>query len=183
MGAGVLLETMGPKSVAEARLLLKLPAKWTLVQVCQHLLSTYEKAYPEVKKDWYDAIKREISLSKKLKSPLGWTRYFFDDPMKSKAAMNASVAHGPQNLSVAIINTVFYKLWHDSVHGDLRGKLRIKAQIHDSIFYAYNDPSIPTIVADRMQYPAKIKDCHGIVRTMLIPNDCNFGGNSWGALK
>jgi DNA polymerase I-like protein with 3'-5' exonuclease and polymerase domains len=183
MGAGVLLETMGPKAVAEARMLLKLPAKWTLVQVCQHLLSTYEKAYPEVKKDWYDAIKREISLSKKLKSPLGWTRYFFDDPLKSKAAMNASVAHGPQNLSVAIINTVFYKLWHDSVHGDLRGKLRIKAQIHDSIFYEYNDPSIPTIVGARMQYSAKIKDCHGIVRTMLIPNDCNFGGNSWAALK
>src|SRR5690606_21352936 len=30
MGAAVLLDTMGPKNVAEARILLKLPARWTL---------------------------------------------------------------------------------------------------------------------------------------------------------
>ncbi len=183
MGPAVLLQTMGPKAVAEARLLLKLPAKWTLVQVCQHLLRTYELAYPEVKKDWYEAIRREISLSKKLKSPLGWTRYFFDDPAKSKPAMNAAVAHGPQNLSVSIINKVFYRIWHDSVYGDLRGRIRLKAQIHDSILYSYRDPEIPKIVSQRMQHTADIKDCHGIVRKMLIPNDCNFGEFSWGAIK
>lgn len=183
MGPGVLLETMGPKAVQEAKLLLKLPAAWTLHMVCQHLLRTYEQAYPEVKQDWYGALKREIMVTKKLRSPLGWTRFFFADPSKSKSAMNASVAHGPQNLSVQIINKCFYRIWRDSVYGDLQGRIRIKAQIHDSILYCYKDADIPGIVSARMAQPEKIKDCANVVRTMLIPNDSSTGGTSWQALK
>lgn len=183
MGAQVMLETMGPKMVASARLLLKLPAKWTLIQVCQHLLKTYETTYPEVKRGWCDAIRREISLTKKLKSPLGWTRYFFEDPVKSKHAMNAAIAHAPQNLSVSIINKVFYQLWLDTVYGDLRGAVRLKAQIHDSILYAYKHDDSPAKVAERMKYPVEVRDPHKITRTLLIPSDTNAGETSWGALK
>lgn len=183
MGASVLLDTMGPKSVAEARNLLKLPAKWTLIQVCQHLLQTYEKTYPEVKRDWYDSIKRQIRLTKKLVSPLGWTRYFFADPSASKPALNAAVAHGPQNLSVQIINEVFYKIWRDSVYGDLRGKVRIKAQIHDSIFFAYRGADTPAIVQQRMKNPVQITDIKGVTRTMLIPPDMAAGGWYWSDIK
>ena len=157
MGAAVLLETMGPKAVAEARTLLGLPGKWTLIQVCQHLLGTYEKTYPEVKRDLYDDIKRTIKLTKKLVSPLGCTRHFFDDPSKSKRALNAAVAHGPQNLSVSIINRVFYSIWRDSVYGDLRGLVRLKAQIHDSLFFAYRGADTPEIVKSRMKYPIQVK--------------------------
>lgn len=186
MGAGVLLETMGPKSVAEARLLLKLPASWTLLQVCQHLLNTYEKTYPEVKRDWYDDIKRTIKLTKKLVSPLGWTRYFFSDPATNKPALNAAVAHGPQNLSVSIINPAFYRIWKDSVYGDLRDRVRLKAQIHDSIFFAYRGAEVPEIVRERMKNPVQIKDIKGVTRTMLIPPDMSIGsGNAkfWADLK
>jgi len=183
MGAAVLLETMGPKAVAEARILLKLPAKWTLIQVCQHLLRTYELTYPEVKKDWYDAVKREIKMTKKLVSALGWTRYFFADPTASKPAMNAAVAHGPQNLSVAIINRVLYKIWHSTVYGDLRGRVRLKAQIHDSIFYAYKGDDVPEIMRERMKHPIPVTGVDGQTRTMLIPPDMNSGEVYWGALK
>ena len=183
MGPGVLLETMGPRSVAEARLLLKLPAKWTLLQVCQHLLRTYELTYPEVKKDWYDAIKREISMTKKLVSPLGWTRYFFSDPRANKPAMNAAVAHGPQNLSVSIINRVLYSIWKDTVYGDLRGRVRLKAQIHDSIFYAYKGEDIPEIMRERMKHPIPVTGVDGVQRTMLIPPDMNAGEVYWSQLK
>lgn len=183
MGASVLLQTMGPKKVAEARILLKLPAKWTLVQVCQHLLRTYEKTYPEVKGPWYDDVKRSIKMTKKMVSPLGWTRHFFADPTINKQALNAAVAHGPQNLSVSVINRVFYSIWKDTVYGDLRGRMRIKAQIHDSILYEYNDDAVPAIVSERMRLPVKVKDYKGIERTMLIPNDCNSGGTYWADLK
>lgn len=183
MGPSVLLDTMGPKKVAEARLLLKLPAKWTLLQVCQHLLRTYELTYPEVKKDWYDSIKREISMSKKLVSPLGWTRYFFSDPRANKPALNSAVAHSPQNLSVSIINKVLYDIWHRTVYGELRGKVRLKAQIHDSILYCYNTEDSPAAISKLMQYPAKVVDCKGVERTMLIPNDCAAGGERWSQLK
>jgi DNA polymerase I-like protein with 3'-5' exonuclease and polymerase domains len=183
MGAQVMLETMGPKMVSSARLLLKLPAKWTLIQVCQHLLKTYETTYPEVKRGWCDAIKREISLTKKLKSPLGWTRYFFEDPIKSKHAMNAAIAHAPQNLSVSIINKVFYQLWWDTVYGDLRGEVRIKAQIHDSILYEFKHEDSPAKVADRMRYAVTVRDIHKVTRTLLIPSDTNAGEFAWGSLK
>jgi hypothetical protein len=183
MGAAVLLETMGPKAVAEARILLKLPAKWTLIQVCQHLLRTYELTYPEVKKDWYDAVKREIKMTKKLASALGWTRYFFADPTTSKPALNAAVAHGPQNLSVAIINRVLYKIWHSTVYGDLRGRVRLKAQIHDSIFYAYKGDDVPEIMRERMKHPIPVTGVDGQTRTMLIAPDMNSGEVYWGALK
>ena len=186
MGAGVLLETMGPKAVAEARLLLKLPAKLTLVQICQHLLNTYEKAYPEVKKDWYDALKREISLTKKLSSQLGWTRYFFNDPAKSKQALNAAVAHGPQNLSVGIINQVFYAIWRETVYGSLRNKVRIKAQIHDSLLFEYRGVENAHLVCKMMENPVQITDVHRITRTMLIPPDLDYkeaGAKSWAAIK
>ena len=183
MGAGVLLETMGPKAVAEARLLLKLPAKWSLTQVCQHLLRTYEQTYPEVKKEWYDDLKRTIKLTKKLVSPLGWTRHFFSDPTLSKPALNAAVAHGPQNFSVGIINRVFYRVWRDSVYGDLRGKVRLKAQIHDSLFFAYRGADTPGIVLERMTEPVTVKGTDGKVRTMKIPPDMNCGQLYWGDLK
>lgn len=183
MGAGVLLDTMGPKKVAEARTLLGLPSSWTLRQVCQHLLLTYEKTYPEVKKDWYESIKRQIKLTKKLVSPLGWTRWFFNDPTVSKPALNASVAHAPQNLSVTVINKVFYDIWHSSVYGELRGKARIKAQIHDSILYCYNSPDVPATISKMMQHTVQVTDCFGTKRNMLIPNDCNSGATSWGDLK
>lgn len=183
MGASVLLDTMGPKAVAEARNLLKLPAKWSLIEVCKHLLQTYEKTYPEVKRDWYDSIKRSIKLHKKLVSPLGWTRWFFADPTSSKPALNSAVAHGPQNLSVAIINRVFYRIWHDSLYGDLRGKVRLKAQIHDSIFFAYRGADTPAIVQQRMVHAVEVKDIKGVTRTMLIPPDMKAGGWFWGDIK
>jgi len=188
MGASVLLDTMGPKRVAQARLLLSLPAKWSLIDICKHLLQVYERTYPEVKRDWYNAIKREISLTKKLVSPLGWTRYFFADPSKSKPALNAAVAHGPQNLSVSVINRPFYRLWRDSVYGDLRGRLRIKAQIHDSIFFAWRGAEVPSIVQERMRNPVQVRDINGVTRTMLIPVDMSIGKGDkpakyWSELK
>jgi DNA polymerase I-like protein with 3'-5' exonuclease and polymerase domains len=183
MGPQVLLETMGPKKVAEARLLLKLPASWTLIQVCQHLLKAYETTYPEVKKDWYSDLSRNIKLTKKLVSPLGWTRYFFSDPTKSKPALNAAVAHGPQNLSVGIINKVFYQIWRDSVWGDLKGVLRIKAQVHDSILFCYKGEFIANVVKERMKCPVPVKGVDGVTRTMLIPPDLSAGKIYWADLK
>lgn len=171
MGAKVLLETMGPKAVAQARLLLKLPAAWSLTQVCEHLLRTYIRTYPEVKLNWYDDLKRKISLTNKLTSQLGWTRWFFADPSKSKPALNAAVAHGPQNLSVGIINRVFYRVWRSSVYGELRGKVRLKAQIHDSLLFCWKGEDTPLLVQSMMKEPVEIKGVDGITRTMLIPPD------------
>lgn len=178
----VMYMTMGPKLVAEARALLKL-ARMTLVQVCDYMLGVYAKTYPEVKKDWYDDIARTIKITKKLVSPLGWTRHFFSSPTASKHAFNSMVAHGPQNLSVGIINRGFYSLWRDSVYGDLRGHLRLKAQIHDSILYCYKLDWVPGVVAERMVLPVQVKDTKGVTRTMVIRPDISAGKAYWSELK
>ncbi len=185
MGEGVLLDTMGPKYVIDAKRLLKLPIRYSLRETTRHLLKVYDATYPRVRSDWYASIIKSIKISKMLVSALGWTRYFFGDPEKNKLHLNAAVAHGPQNLSVQIINRRWLKLWRDQFYGDLRGRIRIKAQIHDSIFFQYpvSDPAVPGIVQERMREPITVTDCFGETRTMLIPPDMSAGKVRWSELK
>jgi hypothetical protein len=183
MGEAVMLETMGPKAVAEARRVLGLPQTMPLLAVCKYLLDQYARTYPEVKKDLQEWIKRTISLTKKMTGPLGWTRYFFSDPSASKPALNAAVAHGPQNLSVGIINRVFYQIWRASVYGELKGIVRLKAQIHDSILYAYKGEGTPEILQKMMRLPVPVTDIKGVTRTMVIPPDISAGKTHWSMLK
>lgn len=187
MGAVVMLETMGPKKVAEARTVLKLSSTMSLLNVCAHLLAAYERTYPEIKKDWYDDLKRTISITKKLVSPLGWTRYFFSDPRSSKPALNAAVAHSPQNLSVGIVNRGFYKVWHESLYGKLRDILRLKAQIHDSLLYGYKPEAVhvPGVVKGIMTIPVEVRDIKGVKRIMTIYPDISAGPGKthWDTLK
>lgn len=185
MGAQVMLDTMGPLLVMEARTLLKLPSTMSLLSVCAFLLDAYAKTYPEVKVDLQDHIKRTIAITKKLVSPFGWTRQFFGNPMTNKPALNAAVAHGPQNLSVAIINRAFYKVWRESLYGSLVGKLRLKAQIHDSLLYCYKGSDVPQKVAELMTIPVEITDIKGVKRTMVIHPDISAGEGKtyWSQLK
>lgn len=185
MGPGVMLDTMGPRYVAEAKRLLKLPASLPLKKVCEYLLGVYERTYPRVKKDWYGSIVKTITISGMLVSPLGWTRKFFGKPGENKQHLNAAVAHGPQNLSVGIINKRFYALWKRQIYGDLKGIFRIKAQIHDSIFFQYRitNPEVPGLVQEGMRTEVSVTDCFGITRTMVIPPDMGAGKKRWSELK
>jgi len=183
MGGAVMLETIGPKMAAEAKRILKLPAKWSLVEVCDHLLKQYANTYPEVKVDFQIWIKRTIAITKKLVSPLGWTRYFFSDPNKNKPALNAAVAHGPQNLNAGILNEVFYDIWKKSVYGELREKVRLKCQIHDSILFCYRGEGTPELVRQLMVNPVPVTDIKGVTRTLKIPVDMSAGKRVWSELK
>ena len=100
MGPGVMLDTMGPKKVSQAKVMLKL--RGSLKEVCKFLLEQYERTYPKVKGLYYDNIIGRIERTGRLDSPLGWTRIFFAKPSRTnKPALNAAVAHEPQNLSVS----------------------------------------------------------------------------------
>ena len=186
MGESVMLDTMGPKNVSKAKVLLKLPAVWSLKKVCGYLLERYEATYPKVKRDFYDAIIREIELTGRLTSAFGWVRVFFSKPSRSnKPALNAAVAHAPQNLSVAIVNREFYAIWREQIYGSLKGLIRIKAQIHDSIFFQYreNAPHAPELVHGMMNTRVDIKGADGVVRNMFIPSEVSAGKKRWSELK
>lgn len=197
MGAGVMLATMGPKKVAQAKRVLGRPASESLKDVCAYMLGVYEKTYPGIKGRWYESIIKEIGTTGRLVSPRGWTRIFFGRPSKyNKPMLNSAVAHPPQNLSVDIINEEFYNVWRASVYDSyykdgklipcaLRGVVRIKAQIHDSIFFQYrvDRPDAPGIVSSIMNTSVKIKGADGVTRTMFIPSDISKGGERWSQLK
>lgn len=214
MGAFMMLLTMGPKNVAIAKVALGL--RGSLLDVCEFLLRRYSDTYPNVKGRWYDSIIKEIELTGGLTSPLGWTRVFFNKPHKAnKPALNSAVAHPPQNLSVAIINLEFYNVWRSQIHGsfyrldpglrgfrdrqrvarlsvlqavDLRGLVRLKAQIHDSIFFQYRAGDayayIPALVRDTfMDTRIPVRGSDGVSRSMFIPSDIAAGKKYWSELK
>lgn len=198
MGDTVMLQTMGPKNVSRAKIKLKLPSFWPLKRVCAFLLEVYDRTYPGVRGRGYDAIIKEIELTGRLVSPRGWTRIFFGKPSRAnKPLLNAAVAHPPQNLSVDIINEEFYNTWRASIYGsffkqgveipcDLRSRLRLKAQIHDSIFFQYrqDDHEVPAIVRDQiMNTRVTIKGADGVTREMYIPSDISAGKTRWSELK
>jgi hypothetical protein len=186
MGGGVMLDTMGPKRVAQAKLTLKLPLHWRLKAVCDYLLERYEATYPQVKGLFYDTIIATVEKTNKLVSPYGWTRYFFAKPSKAnKPALNAAVAHGPQNLSVSIINREWYAIWRETIYGTLRNRVRIKAQIHDSLPFQYreNDPDAAKEVVAMMQTKTIVTGADGVTRTMVIPADLKCGSDRWSKIK
>ena len=182
----MLLLTMGPKAVRNAKDKLKLPAKYSLLDVCDFLLSRYARTYPEVKRNWYDDIRRQISMTKKLTGPTGWTRYFFGDVTKSKDAFNSAVAQGPQNLSAKILCCyAMMPIYRSMLYGELRGVFRLKANIHDSLVYTYKKHAdwVPQKVADMMRISVKVRDIKGVERTMIIPPDISAGQTHWSMLK
>lgn len=187
MGDQVMLDTMGPKMVAAAKRVLQLPAGWSLKRVCDHLLTQYEKTYPDVKGSWYEAIVNTIEMTKQLVSPFGWVRIFFGHPRKHKPSLNAAVAHAPQNLSVAIINREWYAIWRETIYGSLRGHVRIKAQIHDSLLFIYKEIKYANIVHSMMNTSVPVTGADGVTRTMRIPTDLSTGSRGpvtrWSELK
>lgn len=179
MGPQVLWETMGTKEVFESARILGLPSTYTPLMICAFLLSCFSKAYPRIKGTWYGEVIKEIQDTGKLVGVTGWTRRTFLRPWDSKLDLNAAVAHHPQSLSVMLVNQGWYDVWKLQFLQNL--PIRIKAQIHDSLFFQYKigrDDIVKTV--DEIMY-SKVAVIHG--RTMRIPNDAKFGATYWGELK
>jgi hypothetical protein len=126
---------------------------------------------------WYAEVKHEIATTHTLVSPLGWTRYFFGDILKKHQIFASAVAHGPQNLSVMILNKGVWKVW--TMTKASNGAIRFKAQIHDSIFQQVRKDLkaefVPKLL-NAMDNPVVV---HG--RTLRIPVDYK-DGTCWGSL-
>lgn len=180
MGAYVLLDTMGTANVIRARKLLGISSGTPLLRVCEGLLLVYEKAFPMVKTRWYNQIKLEVATTKKLIGATGWTRWCFGNPAKSKSELNAYVAHVPQSLSVQIVNGELMNVFRWSLdHADV---FRLKAQIHDSIFFQYRIGAdwVVDKVNSMMQTTISVKGSDGVVRPLFIPTDVKKGLKHWG---
>jgi len=185
MGAGTFVENAGTQNLIDSTVHLGIKVSLAPVpptgsisikQYAQKLLDSYHIPFFRVK-EWYQEVKQEIISTKMLKSPLGHVRYFFGNVEKNHAAFNSAVAHAPQNLSVSVLNIGLWKVWR--LVKKHEGRLRIKAQVHDSILGQIRDGDIRIRqeVIDAMDNPVII---HG--RTLRIPTDIKVG-KTWGTMK
>lgn len=180
MGAYVLLNTMGAKAVAKAKDLLGLPAFYSLIQVCDYLLNSFDTTYKIVRGEFQQKIIDEVSTTSMMTTPSGWTRYCFGDIVNGpKHILNSYISHKPQCQSVQMINDAYYDTWYDlQIKKDL---IRTKAQIHDEIFFCYKtgtEDQVFPVISDYMRRPVETE--HG---TLVIPNDEVRGGYTWADLK
>lgn len=183
----MLLIVMGLKKVLEAQKLMNLPKHFSPTDVTKHLLKVFNETYPDISKQLYPWIVAEIRSTKKLTSALGWTRYCFGNPSlegSGKKDLKGYIAHIPSNLSVGIINEGFEEIyWKIQVPSN--GAFRLKAQIHDSILFAYKIGRLDLVehAFHLMNRPKLIKDVRGKTRTMHIPVDMKGEGVCWTELK
>lgn len=178
MGPDVLVDTMGEEAVFEAAKLLKLPRSWTAREIAQHLLAGFDKTYPVIRGDYHRWVINQIAVHHKLVGALGWTRYCFDNPRKSKPALNAYVAHNPQSLNAQVLNKAYMKVYYDiALHPEHRKNFKLLAQIHDSIFFQYREGHeyLADMVKERMEIPVTIADIKGVVRTFTVPAALKLG--------
>lgn len=149
---------------------------------CSYLLELYHVPFPKVRQ-WHRDIGRRVATAHRLVSPLGWTRVFFGDIERDHGVLRSAVAHEAQNLSVAILNKGFmrvYKLVVAPPAGIALGDIRLKAQIHDSILAQIintKETLISELFIEAMTNPIQV---HG--RTLAIPLDSKIG-KTWQSCK
>lgn len=180
----VLLQTMGIDAVLRAKKELKLPANWSLLRVCRHLLDTFDATYPVVRGDYYKDIVKRVLMTKMLVGPTGWTRYCFGRPKQNKQDLNALVAHPSQSLNAMTLNKAYLNVYNNIALPYPR-IFKLGPQIHDSIFFQYRKGEDWLIkeVKKNMEIPTPVTDIYGITRTLLVPVAIKYGAECWGDLS
>ena len=183
MGAKTFIENIGVRILYETAdkigvIIADIPKSNTpnampLKKFAASLLESYHKPFPRVKL-WYKELYAEIQNTGRLVSPEGHVRRFFGDITKNHNMLRGAVAHQPQNLSVSILDKGLLRVYTELVLPG-NGDIRIKAQIHDSIFGQWR-------IEKRDYYAPRVLECmrnpvtvHG--RTLIIPVDIKYGNN------
>ena len=202
MGAFVLIDTMGEEKMYAARNLLGLPKVWSLKEIAEYLLEQFHKTYPAIRKVMYAGIVDEICSSHMIKSMAvhhtdkdredwyyemyedvlqhtpSWTRFCFNDPTKSKPALNAYVAHPPQNLNAITLNKAWLKVFFTiAINPKYADNFKLCAQVHDSIVFQWREGHeyLCQMVADCMEIPVTIKAYDNKIRTFTVPAGVKSG--------
>ena len=184
MGLAVLIDTMGEDKILEARTLLKLPSRYTLREVAEHLLDVFSRTYPVVRVDYQQWIKTQVTLHKKLVGATGWTRYCFSDPTKSKPALNSYISHPSQSLNACVLNKAWIQVFLQVALPNPT-TFKLLAQIHDSILFQYREgyEHLAHKVKELMEIPVTIKDIKGVERTFTVPAALKCGKKYWSDLE
>lgn len=177
MAEDTFIVTVGVSELLKSAAMLRMRIS-SIKMFAKFLLNIYHEKFPEIRKD-YVVTKDEVRRTSKLTSPLGHTRYFFGNISDDHKIFRAAVAHKPQNLSVTILNKGFWKVYKICLAS--HGNFRLKAQIHDSIWFQYRNGMRATYepaVLEAMRNPVKMHN--GLI--LEIPVDF-AAGKSWLEVK
>ncbi len=182
MGDGVLVDTMGLVNIFKAARRLGLPKAYGALQIAAYLGKCFAATYKIVTGVYPNWIKQQVESVQMLRSATGWTRYCFGKPSKDKRALNAYIAHPPQNLNAMVLNKAFVKVFYE-VWMPNQKDFKLCAQIHDSILFQNRQgrEDLAHEVARCMEEASSISvtDIGGITRSMMVPVDLSIGGTSW----
>jgi hypothetical protein len=187
IGAQVMLDTMGIKNALRAKELLGLPVRWSLINVCEHLLAQFDKRFPVIrdkKGGWYAKVISDVNNSGVLVGPTGWTRRCFGNPDKNKRHLNSYVAHPPQSLNAMTLNKAVLRVFREIalVHPK---DFKLCAQIHDSILFQYRKSMVWLAyqVLDCMRIEIPVTDTFGITRNLIVPADLKGNATRWSDME
>jgi len=206
MGANVLIDTMTPLGIIEAKHTLGLPSHYTFVDVANHLLSCFDAAYPLIRSTmpggYHYQIVKEIAETGCLTTPDLWVRKTFCRPghlanmvdgqaadeafIDNKRDLNKVVAHKPQSWSVRSINRAFFDAWYQ--YQIVEDVARFKAQVHDELIWQTRPEHTKYVIAgvsELMARPNKMYDpvTKEEVGSMVIPNSPAPPAQRWSALE
>jgi DNA polymerase I-like protein with 3'-5' exonuclease and polymerase domains len=202
MGAGVLIDTMGEDKIWEAARLLGLRGM-NPKQIAEYLLERFHTTYPELKRDYYASVIREVLTTRRIVSRAihwingnlteaqiksgiengDWTRYCFGQPDKNKLHLNSYVAHCPQSLNARTLNEAFMKVFYE-IALPHAGEFCLHAQIHDSILCSFKEGRHDLVqrVKELMEIPVSVRGVDGKTRTFTVPAAIKAGSDGCGSL-
>jgi len=178
------IDILGIELVLNAQKLLKLSPSWTIRQVAEYLVHSYDRAYPTLRTDYYDYLVHTVESTRMLVGQTGWTRYCFGHPAKVKHQKSAYAAHPQQCLNAQWLNKGWRRVFYEIAMQN-PNDFRLHAQIHDSILFSYrsNRRDLALKVKECMTLPMTIKDWKGIPRTFTIPVALKGEARYWNELK
>jgi hypothetical protein len=200
MGWATLVDTMGEDRVWKARTYLKLPTGTTTRQTAEFLLNTANTTYPEIRRDYYPWVIKEVTVKRMLvsravhwpaqysekqlheKIELGdWTRYTFLHPDTNKLDLNSLVAHCPQSLNARTLNEAYMQVFYEIALPEAQD-FRLHAQIHDEILCSFLSGRTDLLkkVQQLMQIPVAVRDVKNVVRVFSVPASLKAGPTNEG---
>jgi len=178
------IDILGIELVLNAQKLLKLDPTWTIRQVAEYLVHSYDRAYPTLRTDYYDYLVHTVESTRLLIGQTGWTRYCFGHPSKVKHHKSVYAAHPQQCLNAQWLNHSWKRIFYEIALANPMD-FRLHAQIHDSVLFSYrsNRRDLAIKVRECMTHPMTIKDWKGIARTFTIPVALKGEAKYWNELK
>jgi DNA polymerase-1 len=143
------------------------------VNRAEKMLAGYHQIFDGAIRKWHQKIQEELQRSKKLKTPMGYERYFYD--RIGPDLYREAYAYRPQNTVVAVINKLLRHLFG-------KNQITLLAQIHDALLLETPHDNLKQVIQ-------LVKDQDSWNPTMIlsggdfrIPVEMK-AGNSWKSME